>query len=370
MLQIINKDKTTVAYLNNLESGKVKQVINGEYVLSFTALIEPLKTEFLYDKDNLILYNNDYFRVINIEDEHNSDNMLKVYINAEHISYDLIKQKKLTFTQTDRAAIFVMNDLLTDSGFRFLGTDVTTTASIDIQKETDIKSLLYQVATIWGGELKYFRDTIEFKQQLGINRGTDFRFGKNIENLKRFRDFIENTTAYEIDVVQGAELEELGQYYLGDTIRVADEALDNLEIDIRIIELETDIVTGLNSRVVLGQPIRDLADELTGITSYVNQKIIEFEDTIPYQIDIISTNGIVFKSGEGIVTTLIARVYKGKEDITESLNASLFKWTRVSDDTLSDEAWNASHFGGSKQINVTTEDVLRRATFFCELLKE
>lgn len=93
------------------------------------------------------------------------------------------------------------------------------------------------------------------------------------------------------------------------------------------------------------------------------------EDSIPYKVDIISTNGVVFKSGD-IVTTLIARVYKADEDITDSLNAALFKWTRVSDDTAGDEAWNASHFGGVKQVTVTTEDVLRRATFFCNILNE
>lgn len=93
------------------------------------------------------------------------------------------------------------------------------------------------------------------------------------------------------------------------------------------------------------------------------------EDSIPYKVDIISTNGVVFKSGD-IVTTLIARVYKGSDDITDTLNATLFKWTRVSDDTASDETWNTSHFGGVKQVNVTTEDVLRRATFFCNILNE
>ncbi len=286
ILQIINKDKVTLAYLNNLESGAVKQTVNGEYVLSFTALIESLKTEFLYDKNNLIEYNNDYFRVIKIQDEHNSDNMLKVYVDCEHISYDLIKQTKLNYTQSDKSAIYVMNDLLLSSGFQFLGTDVTTTASIEVKQETDIKSLLYMVTCIWGGELKYFQNTIELKQQLGQNRGTDFRFGKNLANLKRLINFVDNTVSYEVEVVQGTELEELGQYYIGDTIRVVDEAL-NVELDSRIIELETDIVTGLNSRVILGQPIKDLATGFTNIFNSIkninntlDEKTIELNNAI------------------------------------------------------------------------------------------
>ncbi len=290
ILEIINNNKETLAYLNNLESGIVRQVINGEYVISFTALIEPLKTEFLYDNNNLIKYNNDYFNIVTIEEEHDSDNMLRVYIDCEHISYDLIKQTKLTYTQTDRAAIYVMNDLLAGSGFNFIGTDVLTTASIDIQKETDLKSILYQVAVIWGGELSYFQNDIELLQQLGANRGADFRFGKNIQTINRLNNRVENTISYKVEIVQGTELQELGYFELGDTIHVVDDML-NIELDIRIIELEKDIVTGLNSRVILGQPISDLTYSFTNmynnfsknfntINNVIDTKTIELNNAI------------------------------------------------------------------------------------------
>ncbi len=277
ILEIINKDYETLAYLNNIENGTVREVINGEYVISFTAIIEELKTDFLYDKNNLIKYDNDYFNIISIEEEHTADNMLKVYVNCEHISYDLIEQTKLEYVENDRSAIYVMNDILKDTGFTFLGTDVTTTNSINIDKEIDIKSLLYLVATIWGGELKYFQKTIELKQQLGINRGADFRFGKNLQSIKRLIDRVENTVSYEIEVVQGSELQELGYFEIGDTIRVVDDML-KIEIDTRIIETEKDIVTGLNSRVILGQPIKDLSNSFNNILNTVNQLNVKVDN--------------------------------------------------------------------------------------------
>lgn len=235
----------------------------------------------------MIKYDNDYFNIISIEEEHNSDNMLKVYIECEHISYDLIKQTKLSYTETDRSAIYVMNDLLLNSGFNFLGTDVTTTASINVEQEIDVKSLLYMVATIWGGELSYFQKDIELLQQLGTNRGSDFRFGKNIQNIKRLKDMVENTVSYEVEIVQGSELQELGYFELGDTIRVVDDML-GIEIEIRIIELEKDLVTGLNSRVILGQPIKDLSNGLnsffanfkTTINNKIDNKTIELNNAI------------------------------------------------------------------------------------------
>ncbi|GEM_PF-2399897 len=277
ILEIINKNYETLAYLNNIENGIVREVVNGEYTIRFTAIIEELKTDFLYDENNLIKYDNDYFNIIFIEEEHTSDNMLKVYVDCEHISYDLIKQTKLEYIENDRSAIYVMNDILANTGFTFLGTDVTTTNSINIDKEIDIKSLLYMVATMWGGELKYFQKTIEFKQQLGENRGADFRFGKNLQSIKRLNDRVKNTISYDVEVVQGSELQELGYFEIGDIIRVVDDML-NIEVDIRIIETEKDIVTGLNSRVILGQPIKDLSDSFNNIFNTVYQLNVKVDN--------------------------------------------------------------------------------------------
>lgn len=309
ILKIIDSNKTVLAYLNNLESGVVRQIVNGEYVISFTALIEELKTEFLHNENNLIEYDNDYFKVISLEEEHNSDNMLKVSCECEHISYDLIKLTKPTYKQTDRAAIFVMNDLLTGTGFNFLGTDVLTTASIDIQQETDIKSLLYLVTTIWGGELSYFQNDIELKQQLGSNRGADFRFGKNIQNIKRLIDRVESTVSYEVEIVQGTELQELGYFQLGDTIRVVDEAL-NIELNIRIIEVEKDLVTGLNSRVILGQPINDLSTNLNNIFNSVNK----IENKVSNVMD--EQGNLIASKLSGALDTSITKVENSTSTVT------------------------------------------------------
>lgn len=309
ILKIIDSSKTVLAYLNNLESGVVRQVINGEYAIVFTALIEELKTEFLHDENNLIEYDNDYFKVISLEEEHNSDNILKVSVECEHISYDLIEQTKLTYTQIDRSAVYVMNDLLLNSGFNFIGTDVTTTASIDIQQETDIKSLLYQVAIIWGGELLYFQNDIELKQKLGSNRGADFRFGKNIQNIKRLIDRIENTVSYEIEIVHGTELQELGYYGLGDTIRVVDDML-KIEIDTRIIEIEKDIVTGLNSRVVLGQPIRDLSTGFSNVFKTV--KVVD--NKVSKVID--EHGNLIAEKLSGALNTAITKVENSTGHVT------------------------------------------------------
>ncbi len=147
--------------------------------------------------------------------------------------------------------------------------------------------------------------------------------------------------------------------YIEDSIGNVSELILSAELfTVRISDIEGNVST-----------IIQTADDITLRIEHTEEAVEEIGQKIPYKVDIISTNGVVFKSGEGIVTTLIARVYRGDEDVTDSLNAALFRWKRVSEDAAGDEAWNTSHFGGMKQIVVTIEDVLRRATFFCELLK-
>ena len=98
----------------------------------------------------------------------------------------------------------------------------------------------------------------------------------------------------------------------------------------------------------------------------------EYEDVagvsdIAWKIDIISSNGIVFKNNV-INTELTAIVFKGKREVTEQLSPSQFKWTRKSDNIEEDKKWNDSEKGkGVKTINITIDDVYQKATFTCEL---
>lgn len=105
----------------------------------------------------------------------------------------------------------------------------------------------------------------------------------------------------------------------------------------------------------------------------VNAKEVATQDDLDgiksWTVQIFSTNGGVFKNDQ-ISTTLIARVYKGMEDITDTIDANRFRWTRVSDDLISDTAWNAANFGGKKQITLTSDDVNQRATFNVTITEE
>lgn len=98
-----------------------------------------------------------------------------------------------------------------------------------------------------------------------------------------------------------------------------------------------------------------------------NSRIDEIEEQKMLWLVITSTNGNIFKNGN-IQTTLEATVYSWDENITDTLDENQFIWTRVSDDAAADAEWNQQHFGGSKSIEITKDDVKVRATFFCDLI--
>lgn len=84
-----------------------------------------------------------------------------------------------------------------------------------------------------------------------------------------------------------------------------------------------------------------------------------------YTVYVESKNGTTFRNGI-VSTTLVARVYRGGEEITQLIPEGNFLWRRTSRDVASDEIWNsANHYG--KELEITEEDVWYKAVFDCEV---
>ena len=84
-----------------------------------------------------------------------------------------------------------------------------------------------------------------------------------------------------------------------------------------------------------------------------------------YRTELLVEGVSIFKN-KGQQSVLKCKVYSWDKDITDSLDASCFVWHRKSDNEETDADWDANHVG-MKQINITTEDVLDNASFFCEV---
>lgn len=107
---------------------------------------------------------------------------------------------------------------------------------------------------------------------------------------------------------------------------------------------------------------------------YDTEEIRVIYKAVNYDVEIESTNGTVFKLGQGLETTLIAHVFENETEITDILPASRFRWRRVSRNPQpfpnDDASWNLLYFSGYKIITVTVADVSAIATFHCDILSE
>ncbi|APZ82547.1 glycerophosphoryl diester phosphodiesterase [Bacillus phage vB_BsuM-Goe3] len=119
-------------------------------------------------------------------------------------------------------------------------------------------------------------------------------------------------------------------------------------------ETFTETIKNVNSRIA----------ETEESVSDTNKRVEEVEKKLPYACQIISTDGVAFQGGT-YSTTLFAKITKGDQDITSSIDAKILRWTRISNDAAADEEWNKTHGIGVKSITVTNADVRARATFQC-----
>ena len=78
-------------------------------------------------------------------------------------------------------------------------------------------------------------------------------------------------------------------------------------------------------------------------------------------VEIWSTNGNIFKSKE-IRATLSCHVIKGGKDITDTIDAEYFTWSKADKDGNIDSNWSKT---GTKTIEITANDILSRAVFTC-----
>lgn len=85
-----------------------------------------------------------------------------------------------------------------------------------------------------------------------------------------------------------------------------------------------------------------------------------------YSVQIRTDLGNVILNGEGS-RRLIAHVFRGAEEITDTLPGTAFSWKRTSEDTEDDQRWNSRHVGTGNEITVTKEDIYRSALFDCEV---
>lgn len=287
MVKILDENKKPIAYIKTLKDALLKTTIKSEYTLSFSTTVEELKSDYLYNTKNTIEVDGELFRVVDLKDISRKDGKVTIEVFAEHISYDLLNSgiKKFQHEENIRS---LMNLVLSGTGFSFVNTDIDETKKVKIdEKDVTVRYIINTIATAFNAEIKWYGNNIDIVTRLGEEKKINFTIEKNLNQIGREIDYIEcdeqnnPKVQYSIDV-DAPKIDELHECNLGDTITVLDEKL-NISVKRRIIEIEKDIITNKNIKIILGDTKQELVDTIsklsTGkvITEVVHQQVINVE---------------------------------------------------------------------------------------------
>lgn len=94
------------------------------------------------------------------------------------------------------------------------------------------------------------------------------------------------------------------------------------------------------------------------------------EDSIT--VCILSTNGLIFRRSDPSFTTkLMAKVFQGGVDITDTIVGNRFRWTRTSSDPESDRVWNNAHYALSgSTLAIGKADTNGPCSFYAEYIRD
>lgn len=99
--------------------------------------------------------------------------------------------------------------------------------------------------------------------------------------------------------------------------------------------------------------------------------VVYLEASANYSLVIESSNGTVFRAGEGGYTILRARLFKNGAEVTDQTPAAWFYWRRVSffdqPPPYDDASWSVAN-RGFKAVEVTPNQVAARSSFFCDVV--
>jgi hypothetical protein len=376
MIKILNSANETKAILQNVVSPLITESINREFTFSFTTVIDNDKSAYVNYQHKVELEDN-YFNIVYAEEQRTMDGL---FINAqcEHVSYDL---SNVTYTAGFTATglfsavattlISAVNTVLS-ANFTFGTSEITASQTISINEAVTARSVLLQLAALYGGELGFDKYSISLYTRRGADRHVQFRYRKNLIDVTRIVDNRKKTIAGLPTIsysTKAAELEfeqsyidkgysSSEHYELGDTINVIDEDL-NIDISLRIVKESHDPEQRMQGTVEIGEFVDDLTDTLTTIQTTTVAK-----NSIYNGCSIGPDDGFVAERSDALVKTFMNATNGIEIDLKPTTTSSYTAVFYVQVDTATGTAklylggdaifaGNLSAAGGSFSGNVT-----------------
>ncbi len=304
----ISFNSTEIADIEVLAASSKKK-INGLYTLTFEA---PIHYAEAIQKDRIIEADSQYYRIQRIQKSGKWRETLNIYCESL-FQVDMLDAFAVSFIYSEKSAQEMLTQLVENTMFIVTSCDELGTNEIAATYKNKAE-LLNELLEIYQGELQIDGLSISIKGAIGENRGVQIKKGKNLKGIEATEDisnvitrlYYSNKTGnlggtldsqyinsyanpkcqyaeldaetksqldalalaylklnevpkvnYKIDFAdlyyteEYFEVKELEKVELGDIITIIHDSF-NINIQVRILEIERDITTRKNTRVVLG----------------------------------------------------------------------------------------------------------------------
>lgn len=180
--------KLGLAVLDNAYNVKIREVINGEFILSFILPPTDQKWQYLHE-EYFVLVDGQLFRMRTFEDSMDSSGKLASNVQCEHVWYDSNDCKHIpSFEMIGATPRQILEAAFVGTRF-VLGTVDEELENTDIMmSKTNPAAIVNQLIENVGGEVERNNWTIGLRVRLGNNNGVQFRIGKNLSGIKRTID--------------------------------------------------------------------------------------------------------------------------------------------------------------------------------------
>lgn len=284
MIKVLNSNLRMIGVLNNIHECTEHQVLNSEYTLDFSCTAEKLKTELLYDKRNIIECDDNYYKVFNFDELHETGGLVTFNCSAEHIGYEIIQEIFEDGFKMSGTVQAIGRSACSGTRFTF-SSDIQGTYEVNISGVTNARAVIDRLCILTGGEVKWDKFNIELKQSIGQNT-IYVEFGKNCSSIKRHVQYDPDKVTYTVDLIDcnDEETKELRKAHLGDMIIIKDKLLHTENVSKKVISIDID----------------KLANSASNVT---DQTIESFDRTIPS-----STACVLGDKETGIIDEIVKNV--------------------------------------------------------------
>lgn len=248
------------------DSVSITRQINGECTLQFEALEADLKSEY-FQSEAYVEVNGLYFDIAYVEQLH--ADTLTYRIECEHVTYRLLATAIPYYTY-DGTPTEILTDLLSGTEFQLGQVDFTEVLTFAVYEEQSKLGLVKLLSNTLGAEISYNGLTIDLKATVGVDRGFQIRFGKNLTGIKKIIDRRSGLTHYAVDLIElknhpafidVAALEVVEE---GDTIRIVDDLM-GLDILNKVVKRTYNPLKAINTALEIANRIELLTDTVTKI---------------------------------------------------------------------------------------------------------